>query len=144
VEEEAMERSPELEEVIAGWFQSLTSGDGSWVDRHVSRDAGVVFVGTDPNEWLDGERAGAYLKSAVEALDGSVRFSPGEPVAHCEGNVGWGRTRPTVTLPDGRELNPRWSGVFRQEGGDWKAVQIHASVGIPNDELFGMKLPADR
>jgi len=134
-----MERSPELEEIIARWFESAARGDGSWVDRHVSRDADVLLVGTDPDDWLEGEKVGEFLKGEAEAMGGSVTISPG--VAFREGDVGWGTTRPTLTLPDGRRVSPRWSAVFRREDGEWKAVQIHASVGISNEELLGMQLP---
>jgi hypothetical protein len=135
-----MERAPELEEIIAEWFESASRGDGSWVDRHVSRDADVLLVGTDPNEWLQGPRVGEFLKGEAETIAGDVDISPGEPVAFREGDVGWGITRPTLTLPDGKSVSPRWSAVFRREDGDWKAVQIHASVGIPNEQLLGMEL----
>jgi hypothetical protein len=135
-----MERAPELEEIIAGWFEAAAAVDGSWADRHVSRDPDALLVGTDPNEWFQGARVGEFLKGEAEAMSGSVEISPGEPVAYREGDVGWGITRPTLTLPDGRSVNPRWSAVFHRENGDWKAVQIHASVGIPNEQLLGMEL----
>jgi hypothetical protein len=136
-----MERSPELCNIIAGWFDAASRGDASWVDRHVSRRAGVRLVGTDPNEWLDAGRVAEFLKGEAQAMGGSVRISPGEPEAFCEGTVGWGVTRPTLTLPDGREVCPRWSAVFHQEDGEWKIVQLHASVGVSNEELLGMELP---
>ncbi len=136
-----MERSPELEAIIADWFESVARGDGSWLDRHISRDAGSLLVGTDPDEWMEGERVAEFLKGEVEAMGGNVKVVPGEPVAFREGTVGWGITRPTLTLPDGREVTPRWSAVFHEEDGEWKAVQVHASVGVPNEELLGMELP---
>jgi SnoaL-like domain len=137
-----MERAPELQEIIAGWFESVARGDGSWLERHMSRGADALLVGTDPGEWIEGgERVAEFLRGELEAMAGTVNVSPGEPVAFREGNVGWGITRPTLTLPDGREVRPRWSAVFHQEEGEWKAVQIHASVGITNEELLGMELP---
>lgn len=57
-------------------------------------------------------------------------------LAFREGNVGWGNTRPTLTLRGGNEITFRWSAVFRRENGEWKAVQIHASVAIPDEELL--------
>jgi hypothetical protein len=135
-----MERAPELEAIIAGWFEAASKGDGSWVDRHVSREPDALLVGTDPNEWIQGERVGEFLKGEAEAMAGTVDISPGEPVAFREGDVGWGITRPTLKLPDGNAVSPRWSAVFRREDGEWKAVQIHASVGIPNEQLLGMEL----
>ena len=48
-----------------------------------------------------------------------------------------GVTRPTITLPDGRPASPRWSAVFHREDGEWRLVQLHASIGVPNEEVFG-------
>jgi hypothetical protein len=139
-----MERSCELQDIIAAWWEAFSRGDGTWFDRHVSRRADVRLVGTDSNEWLEGHGVGEFIKGAVEALDGALKISPGEPVAFRDGNVAWGNTRPTLTLPDGTEINFRWSAVFRQEDGEWKAVQIHASVAIPDEELLGRDFRADR
>jgi hypothetical protein len=136
-----MEPSSELRDLIAGWFKAVEQGDQSWVDRHVSRQDGMRLIGTDPNEWLDAEGAIAFLKGEAEAMAGMVRASPGEPEAFYEGTVGWGTTRPTLTLPDGRTVSPRWSAVFHREDGEWKMVHLHASVGVANEELFGMDLP---
>jgi hypothetical protein len=136
-----MERSPELCDIIVGWFEAVSTGDASWVDRHVSRQAGVRLVGTDPNEWLEAERVADFLTGEVQAMGGNVSISPGEPETFREGTVGWGVARPTITLPDGREIAPRWSAVFHQEAGEWKIVQLHASVGVPNEELLGIELP---
>ncbi len=47
-----MERSEELEELIRSWFAAATSGDAAVVDRHVSRETGVLLIGSDPDEWL--------------------------------------------------------------------------------------------
>ena len=61
----------------------------------------------------------------------------GEAEAFREGTVGWGVARPTLTLPAGKAISPRWSAVFHQEDGEWKLVQLHASVGVPNEALLG-------
>ncbi|MDQ4043885.1 MAG: nuclear transport factor 2 family protein [Chloroflexota bacterium] len=132
-----MEPSAELRDIIAGWFESVERGDVSWVDHHVSRDTAVRLVGTDPNEWLEGEDVAQFLKEEVQTMGGQVRITPGHAEAFREGGIGWGIIRPTITLPDGREVTPRWSAVFHQENGEWRLVQLHASVGVSNEELFG-------
>jgi hypothetical protein len=38
------------------------------------------------------------------------------------------------------QISPRWTGVFRREGSDWRAMQIHASLGVSNEEAFGLSL----
>ena len=67
---------------------------------------------------------------------GDLQFSPGEIKAYEEGSVGWGIARPTFILPNGKQIPFRWSAVFHQEDGEWKMVQFHASVGVPNEQLL--------
>ncbi|MCI0529821.1 MAG: nuclear transport factor 2 family protein [Nitrospira sp.] len=137
-----MQTSSELSTIITAWFESVAKGDPSWIDRYMSRKAGVRLVGTDPKEWLAGEKAAEFLKGEVQAMGGVIKATIGEVEAYQEGSVGWGVARPTLTLPDGKQVFPRWSAVFHQENGDWKLVQLHASVGISNEQLLGMELPS--
>src|SRR3712207_4031261 len=131
-----MEQSAELRDIIAGWFDAIARGDTSWVDHHVSRAAGVRLIRSDPVERLPGERAAEFLNGEVQAIGGSVTISHGETEAYREGSVGWGVTRPTINLPNGKAFSPRWSAVFHQEDGKWKLVQLHASVGVSNEQLL--------
>jgi hypothetical protein len=54
-----------------------------------------------------------------------------------EGSVGWAPGRPTWILKDSREVPSRWTAVFRREDGEWKIVQAHTSIGVPDEEMFG-------
>jgi ketosteroid isomerase-like protein len=134
-----MEPSPELQGIIRSWFESVYKSDASWLDRHLSKDARLRIVGTDPDEWLQGEKAEALLRTDIEMLGGQATFDVSECEAFSEGDVGWGVARFTITLGEGVKISPRWSGVFHREDGQWKAVQIHASVGMTNEQLFGMQ-----
>jgi hypothetical protein len=40
-------------------------------------------------------------------------------------------------MPDGQEIPCRLTGVLRLEGGEWKVIQSHASIGVPNAQAFG-------
>jgi hypothetical protein len=133
-----MERSPELEALVGAWFQAASRGDASLVDRRVSRHQESRLIGSDPDEWLGGEAVAEFLRGEVEGSGGRVRFSPTNTEAFQEGTVGWAATRLTITLPDGRQVSPRWSAVFHQEDGVWKFVQTHASIAVPNDQIGWM------
>ncbi len=132
-----MEASAELREIIAGWFAAAVRGDAGWRDRHVSRNPYLRIVGTDPEEWLQGEPAYRFLKNEAETVGGKFAIRVGDVEAFSEGSVGWGVAHPVITLPDGRKASPRWSAVFHQETDGWKLVQLHASIGVPNAEAFG-------
>jgi hypothetical protein len=136
-----MEPSPELAEIISDWFQSVASGDIGWRDRHVSRLPGTRIVGTDPDEFLEGPPAYEFLKNEAEAVGGKVSITVGHVEAFTEGSVGWGVAVPTISLPDGTQVSPRWSAVFHREDDAWKLVQLHASIAQGNEESFGDTFP---
>ena len=131
-----MRQSSELEQLVKDWFVAASSGDKTIVERHVSPDAHVRLVGSDPAEWLrGGHDVARFLAGEVEGAAGNVRFTPSETEAFEEGTVGWAATKLTITLPDGKCVSPRWTSVFHREGGVWKFVQTHASIGVPNDQV---------
>ncbi len=131
-----MERSDELRDVILASVEAAARQDTSQIDRYISRHEGALSIGTDPNEWTEGgEQVAEEFKQ--ETQDSTDKFSLGEVEAFVEGTVGWASSRPVWTLEDGREIPARWTGVFHREDGEWKLVQAHVSVGVPNEELFG-------
>ncbi len=132
-----MEPSQELRDIILSWFRSAAAGDAAWRDRHVSRHPSLRIVGTDPDEWLDGDAAYQFLKNEAENVGGKVTVEVPEAEAFIEGEVGWGVARPVITLGDGSTVSPRWSAVFHREDGGWKMVQLHASIAVGNVEAFG-------
>jgi hypothetical protein len=132
-----MERSDELRDLVLAAFEDFSNRDTSWIERHTSRHKEVLVIGTDQNEWIEGgERVAEDSKQEIR--ESTANFSSaGEVEAFVEGSVGWASSRPVWTLEDGTEIPARWTGVFHQEDGEWKMVQAHISVGVPNEELFG-------
>jgi len=132
----AMQRSAELEALVETWFAAASDGDPSLVDRYVSTDPVNRLIGSDPDEYLLGGAAVAeFLRGEAERSGGSATFTPTETEAFVEGSVGWAATRLTISLADGRRVTPRWTAVFHREGDDWKFVQTHASIAVPNDQV---------
>jgi ketosteroid isomerase-like protein len=139
-----MEQSDELRDLTLRFYEAVNSGDVSFVERHVSRQEGAVFVGTDPNEWWEGYAAFVEaLRSQEEARGaGGLQIEPGQIQAYREGSVGWVIDRDSFRLPDGTEVPFRNSAVFLQEDGEWKLVHAHASIGVRNEEMFGEDVTA--
>jgi len=132
-----LEPAPDLRQVINEWFAAAAAGDAGWRDRHVSRDPNLRIVGTDPEEWLQGEPAYAFLKHEAETVGGKATVEVLESEAYRQGDVGWGLAKPRITVGDGSVVIPRWSAVFLKEPDGWKMIQLHASVAIGNAEAFG-------
>ncbi len=138
----ALQRSPELRELMSRFYDAMQTGETSRVLDMMSREEGVLSIGTDPNEWwsdLDTlERV--YNAQISEMRDAGVRFQPGDVQCFQEGSVGWCADQPRIMLPDGSEQRMRITVVFHKEGDAWRMVQSHASFGVPNAQSLGSDL----
>ncbi len=133
-----MEPAPELRDTILRLYEAFSRGDADLVERLTSRQEGLVFIGTDPNEWLEDIQS---VRQLLQAQAGAgITVVPGDIRAYREGSIGWAADRGAFRLPDGTEVPFRLTAVFRQEDGDWKLVQEHASIGVPNEETLGVEL----
>ena len=136
-----MKRSSELRNLCVALSEAHSRADAPFIESHVSTQEGVLSIGSDPREWIEGERVLESFKQALQ--DDDVRSSPSEKDfvkeldAFVEGTVGWAASRFVWTSKDGSEVPMRWSAVFHLEDGEWKMVQSHASVGMPNEQIFG-------
>ena len=139
-----MEHSDELRDLTIRFYEATTSGDLSFFDRHVSRqEEGVVFVGTDPDEWWEGFEAFVEAMRAQSEAMGGMQIVTGQLQAYQEGSIGWVIDRDaSFRMPDGTEIPFRNTVVFRREDGEWKLVHEHASIGIRNEEMFGEDVTA--
>ena len=132
-----METSTELRELTLGIYQSFGKGDLSFIERLMTRQDGALAIGTSPDEWWAGYDAIVKgFRPQEAAFVGSS--TTGDPQAYTNGDVGWVAVQGKVVMADGTEIPMRITLVFEKEAGEWKIVQWHASVGIPNvDAGFG-------
>jgi hypothetical protein len=118
------------------------SGDPSNAKSLISSDKDILGIGTDPDEWWAGDAFFQAMNAQVpEMYAAGMRFELGDDVqAFSEGSVGWVAARPTLKLPDGSGVPMRFTSVWHQEAGDWKAIQVHVSVGVSNETALGEHL----
>lgn len=136
-----MQRDMALEQVLKHTLAVFNTGDVSGIDALVSREQRVLRIGTDPREWwVDEAVFGAFRAQVPEMHAAGRRFEVGDVHAYSEGCVGWVAARPTLKLPNGGEVMMRFTGVYRQEGGAWKLVQLHLSIGVASEEALGEAL----
>ena len=136
-----MQQSAELREILLGFYRAVSTGDISSIERMISSDNATLTIGTDPQEWWRGEDVYRAFREQLKAMGGKMKVKPGDPEAYEKGEVGWVADRPSFVLPDGTETPFRLSAVFVKERGSWKAIQTHASMGVPNIESMGKELP---
>lgn len=136
-----MKPSNELKELTQRGLEAFATEGLGFFTRRISKQEGVLAIGTDPSEWWSGHKQIADIFTAQsEAMQG-MAIVGSTPLAYSAGDVGWAADRPTFRLPDGTEMPFRLTIVYHQEDGEWKVVQWHASLGVSNEEALGEELP---
>jgi hypothetical protein len=133
-----MERSTELAALLQSIYTAVSNGDADTLSQSLTARDGLLFIGTDPNEWYD-DAADVKTMLTAQASAG-VTVRGGDIVAYEEGTVGWVADRGAFILPDGGESPFRITAVFHRENGHWKLVQEHASVAASNEQVIGTSL----
>jgi hypothetical protein len=135
-----MEQSSELIELIRRIYARMSVGDVAFFERHISRQDGVLVIGSDPGEWwADYATIVRVFKTQLEEM-GSLSIDVGQIDAYSDGNVGWAAGRPVLRLPDGTAFTHRTTLVFQRQQGEWKIVQWHGSIGASNADVLGKDL----
>jgi adenylate cyclase len=129
-----MQPSTELENLILQLYKKEASGGLCKFARHLySRQKDMLFIGSDPNEWL--EDFDSVIHFYEEASAAVLGIQVDNLKAYSEGTVGWVADRVTAKLPDGVEVPVRHTYIFHKENGAWKMVHLHASIGVPNEKI---------
>jgi hypothetical protein len=133
-----MQRSDEVEALLKRLYELMRAGDGDRAVQLIADGDGVIFVGTDADEWWNSTSAArAALREQLEAT-GGFDIEPGDVRGYADGDVGWYDDQPTMRLPDGTVVPMRLTGVARRSGDSWVVVQGHLSVAASiNETLFG-------
>jgi len=131
-----MKQSPELGELIAGYFESFTVGNPDWVDRHVLNSAELRLIGTSSDEWLDGEQAFSVFRHEAATASGTLRAEVSNVEAYSDGGVGWGAALVRFTIPSGQTARSRFSVVFILHDGTWKVASAHNSIAVIDEDAF--------
>jgi hypothetical protein len=140
---DTMEQSDELRDLTLRLYEAEATGDISFSERHLSRQEGAVYVGSDPNEWWEGLEAFVEAMRAQSEAMGGMDIVAGQLQAYREGSVGWSIDRDALfRLPDGTKIPFRNTYVFLQEDGEWKLIHGHTSIGVRNEEYFGEDITA--
>lgn len=133
-----MTPSRELESLIQGYFRSFTTGDPSWVERHVWSGEQLRLIGTSAEEWVGGSSGYEMFLNGARDADGSLTAELDEVEAFSFDDVGWGAGRVRFSIGDGRSARARFSMVFARVDGVWWLVSSHASLPVSDDEAFAV------
>lgn len=105
-----------------------------------STKPGVVDLGTDPREWWEGADVVVSLFAAQADKRAGLTFDEPRLAAFQEGTVGWAVYVANAMYQG--EVRPfRFTAIFHLERHAWKAVHVHRSVGVRNEDAWGVDPP---
>jgi class 3 adenylate cyclase len=132
----------ELVDVTLRFFEAVRTGDLETMANLMSLDPCYREFGTDGDEfWESAQMALAVVARQHEEFgtEWTRTYGTVSVRAWSEGTLGWSvGLIEESNLPNVGEM--RVSIVFRLESGQWKAVHIHPSYGLSNEQVVGRKV----
>jgi ketosteroid isomerase-like protein len=130
-----MKPSPEIEKLIRESLESFERGDFSVAEKMTSKQSGVVAIGTAADEYERGyDRIVRQFRTEMDATP-RLHFRINEIHAFEDGDVGWADGTGSFES-GGKTVETRSTAVYLRESGEWKGVQSHVSIGVPNERMF--------
>ena len=128
----------EVRKVIEETLEALNAGDAARLRSMLAERPDGVHIGTDGQEWETSKQ----VVEAVAAADGAddIQVAADDIGVHLQGDVAWAEGHGRFTRAGGdlhRERPARMTWVLIRENGQWKIVQSHASIGVPDADTFG-------
>lgn len=130
-----MQPSQDIRAEIDRLMKGFRDRDMAFFDA-VSRQPGVLGIGSDPKEWLEGhERIREVFGGQMSGMP-AFEFATRHVAAYERGDVGWGVVDGTWTFPKTQPLATRVTFVFEREEGGWKVVQFETTFAFPDEGVF--------
>ena len=121
------ERAPEIEQLLRDTMGAMERGDIETIERR---------IGSDGSEWVEGYEDNMRLwRESMPEGPSKMHSALDDVTAYREGSVGWAAAHGYFEV-EGQRVPVRLTMVVHEEDGEWKAVQSHASIGVPNDRMF--------
>jgi SnoaL-like domain len=130
-----MEPAPELVALLQRYYAASAQGDTTFLEMLIARRPGALVIGTDPAEWWRGGDEIVQTWTSAWQQRGGLPVEDSQPEAFRVGDVGWVADRARWRLPDRRLVPFRLTAVFQHDGQEWRMVQAHFSLGVPNETI---------
>ena len=131
-----MKRSAEIEQLSRALIDALERGDIGFIEGATSREPGSVAIGTDPNEYSrEYDEIIKLMRESAPDAGMRIHVRLAEIRGYEHGDVAWADGTGAFER-DGQSVETRFTLVFVREKGEWRVVQNHASIGVPNEKMF--------
>jgi ketosteroid isomerase-like protein len=125
----------EVRKVIEEGLDALNAGDAARLRSMLSERVDGAHIGTDAEEWETSKQVVDAVAAAGGADD--IQAVADDIDIHIQGDVAWAEGHGRFTRAGGGERPVRVTWVLIRENGQWKCVQSHASIGVPDADIFG-------
>ena len=123
----------EVRAAIGEMIDAQNSGEAERLRSLLSERPEAVHIGTDADEWWTSKE---LLDDAAAGGDSDVHLVADDLHVHVHGDVAWVEGRGRFTNRDGGERPVRITGVLIREHDRWTLAQSHASIAVPNADIF--------
>jgi len=124
----------EVRAAVREMIDAQNAGDAGRLRSLLSQRPDTVHIGTDTEEWWTSKEI--LDEVAVSGDGGDVQVVADDLDVHVQGDVAWVEGRGRFTNRSGAERQVRMTGVLVREHGRWAMVQSHASIAVPNADIF--------
>jgi ketosteroid isomerase-like protein len=130
------ETSADIEQVLRDVVDAIAGSNIDEIARRTSHEPCAVAIGSDPGEWTEGyDEIMRLMRDSTPDAELGITASLDDVKAFREGSVGWAAGHGYFEL-EGKRVPVRLTAVVHQENGEWKMVQTHASIGVPNERMM--------
>ena len=132
--------SEELLAFMHRFYAAWQVWDFDTMNQMISPKPQLLIIGTDSAEWWNGQDAlDIWMLQSKET--GSITIRSSALTAFSCGSVGWIADQLAITVQGAEGLiEMRVTAVLAIERGHWRFVQMHASVGQDNEQVFRRRL----
>jgi len=123
----------EVRAAIGEMIDAQNSGEAERLRSLLSERPEAVHIGTDADEWWTSKE---LLDDAAAGGDSDVQLVADDLHVHVQGDVAWVEGRGRFTNRGGGERPVRITGVLIREHDRWTLAQSHASIAVPNADIF--------
>ena len=123
----------EVRAAVGELIDAQNAGDAERLRSLLSERPDAVHIGTDAGEWWTSKE---LFDAAAAGDDGDIQVVTDDLHVHVQGDVAWVEGRGRFTNRSDGERPVRMTGVLVREHGRWAMAQSHASIAVPNADIF--------
>ena len=124
----------EVRAAVGELIDAQDAGDAERLRSLLSERPDSVHIGTDAGEWWTSKEL--FDAAAADGGGDDIQVATDDLHVHVQGDVAWVEGSARFTNRSGGERPVRMTGVLVREHGRWAMVQSHASIAVPNADIF--------